>query len=81
MVDFTWKPVKHYIETVMQIKSTDEEPIYLSEYNAETLAQIIEDQHKITTYMKQQGSKQLYHILIFVDDLLMTLRFQNTVKY
>ena len=53
MVDFTWKPVKHYIETVMQIKSTDEEPIYFSEYNAETLAQIIEDQHKITTYMRQ----------------------------
>ena len=59
MVDFTWKPVKHYIEIVMKIKSTDEEPIYFSEYNAETLAQIIEDQHKIII-MKQQGNKQLY---------------------
>ena len=76
-----WKPVKHYIETVMQIKSTDEEPIYFSEYNAETLAQVIEDQHQIITYMKQQGSKQLYQLLIVVDDLLMSLRFQNTVKY
>ena len=60
MVDFTWKPVKHYIETVMQIKSTDEEPIYFSEYNSETLAQIIEDQHKKICFTKQQGSNQLY---------------------
>ena len=28
-VDHSWVPVKHYIEKVMKVKDTKEEPIYL----------------------------------------------------
>ena len=61
-VDYTWKPVKEYIEKVMKVKETDEEPIYFDHYNPEDLDKIINTQHKVIDYMKKQGHTKLYQI-------------------
>ena len=49
-VDMTWKPVKDYIEKHMKVQHTEEEPIYFDHYDPEALANILETQHKITTF-------------------------------
>ena len=36
-VDTTWDPVKKYIEKVMKVKHTKEEPIYFDQYDPEAL--------------------------------------------
>ena len=68
-VDYTWKPVKDYIEKEMQVEHTEEEPIYFPDYDPEALENIISTQHKIITYMKNQGKKKLFQILIVIDDI------------
>jgi hypothetical protein len=67
-VDASWVPVKHYIEHDMKVKNTKDEPIYFDHYDPAALQKIINTQHKITEYMKKQGHKKLYQILIIVDD-------------
>ena len=52
----------------MKVKHTDEEPICFQEYEPEALENRIDTQHKIITYMKKQGRKQLYQIIIIIDD-------------
>jgi hypothetical protein len=67
-VDLTWKPVKDYIEKHMKVKHTPEEPLYFDHYDPEALTTILENQHKITNFMKKRGDKKLFQILIIVDD-------------
>ena len=67
-VDLTWRPVKDYIEKHMKVKHTPEEPLYFDHYDPEALATILENQHKITNFMKKRGDKNLFQILIIVDD-------------
>ena len=40
----------------------------MDHYNPETLADITDIQHKITDYMKMQNHKQLFQILVIVND-------------
>jgi hypothetical protein len=67
-VDYTWQPVKEYIEKVMKVKESEEEQIYFDHYNQEYLQNIIDTQHKVIDYMKKQGRTKLYQILIIIDD-------------
>ncbi len=67
-VDLTWRPVKDYIEKHMKVKHTQEEPLYFDHYDPEALATILDNQHKITNFMKKRGDKKLFQILIIVDD-------------
>jgi GTPase SAR1 family protein len=67
-VDMAWGPVKHYIEKVMKVRNTTEEPIYFDHYNPAALEKIIDTQHKIAEYMKKQEFKKIFQILIIVDD-------------
>jgi hypothetical protein len=67
-VDASWTPVKHYIEHDMKVKNKPEEPIYFDHYNPEALNKIIQTQHKVTEFMKKNGHKKLYQILVVVDD-------------
>ena len=67
-VDYTWHPVKDYIEKEMKVQHTEEEPIYFGDYDPDALENIINTQHKIITYMKKEGRKKLYQILIVIDD-------------
>ena len=53
----------------MKVKNTKDEPIYFDHYDPAALQKIIHTQHKITEYMKKQGHKKLYQILIIIDDM------------
>ena len=67
-VDSVWIPVKKYIETEMKI-DTKKEQIYFEEYSATDLKNIIDTQHKIIEFMKSKKDKNLFQILIIIDDM------------
>jgi hypothetical protein len=67
-VDYTWQPVKDYIEKDLKLKETPEDTFYFDHYNEHALQNIILTQHKIITYMKSKGHTKLYQILIIIDD-------------
>ena len=67
-IDYTWAPVKKYIEHEMKAVETDDDKFYFSEYDSGALENIIETQHKITNYMKKHKYKTLFQILIVIDD-------------
>ena len=67
-IDYTWAPVKKYIEHELNAIETDDDKFYYSEYDPGALENIIETQHKITNYMKKHKYKTLYQILIVIDD-------------
>jgi GTPase SAR1 family protein len=65
-VDSTWKPVKDYIRD--HIKPNEREKIYFDSYEPSELEQVIKTQQKVIDYQKEQKHKDLYQILIVVDD-------------
>ena len=66
-VDDGWKPVKQYIEETMKV-NTDREQVYFENWDEAALRRIIDQQRKITQVSKQMKMKQLYQILILIDD-------------
>ena len=67
-VDYTWQPVKHYIEHDLKLKETADDKFYFDHYDEAALENIILTQHKIITYMKSKGHSKLYQVLIIIDD-------------
>ena len=65
-VDHSWEPVKNYIEKDLKI-NTEKEKVYF-EYNHEDLEHIISTQFKLIDHLKKQDYKNLYNILIVIDD-------------
>ena len=65
-VDNTWKPVKEYIRD--HIKPNDREKCYFDSYDPAELEQVINTQKKVIDYQKEQKHKDLYQILIVIDD-------------
>ena len=65
-VDSTWKPVKDYIRD--HIKPGDREKCYFDSYDPAELEQVINTQKKVIDYQKEQKHKDLYQILIVIDD-------------
>ena len=66
-VDNTWKPVKDYIR--YHTKPSGREKCYFDSYDPEELEQVINTQKKVIDYQKEQKHKDLYHILIVIDDV------------
>ena len=62
------RPVKQCIEETMKVP-TDREQVYFEDWDEAALWQIIRQQRKITETSKQLKMKQLYQILILVDEL------------
>ena len=58
-VDYSWVPVKDYIEKEMKVIHSDEEPIFFDHYNPEDLQNVIDTQHKISKYMKEKDYKKI----------------------
>ena len=79
-VDTTWDPVKKYIEKVMKVKHTDEEPIYFDHYNPGALENIITTQHKLAEYMKRNGHNKIFQILVVIDDFADSPQFTRQSK-
>ena len=64
----------------MEIKHTDEEPIYFDNYNPADLERIIDTQHKIAEYMKSHDHKQIHQILVVIDDFADSPNFSRQSK-
>ena len=80
-VDYSWSPVKDYIDKVMKVRETKEEPIYFNSYDPQALEQIVSTQHKVAEYMKKQDDKKkIYQILIVIDDFADDARFTRHDK-
>ena len=56
-IDDTWAVVKKYIEREMDIKHTDEDPIYFDNFEEKDLKNIIDTQKGIIKYMKEKEYK------------------------
>ena len=65
-VDSTWKPVKDYFQN--HIKPNDIEKMYFDSHEPSELEQVIKTQQKVIDYQKEQKHKDLYQILIVIDD-------------
>ena len=65
-VDSTWEPVKDY--TRDHINPNDREKCYFDSYDPSALGQVIKTQQKLTDHQKEQKHKDLYQILVVVDD-------------
>ena len=79
-VDYSWAPVKDYIDKVMKVRETKEEPIYFDHYDPQALEQIVSLQHKVAEYMKKQDNRKVYQILIIIDDFADDPRFTRQDK-
>ena len=66
-VDDTWTAVKKYISDVMKVDA-EKEQIYYEEYDPVALKKIIETQHKVIDFQKKNKQKELFSVLIVVDD-------------
>ena len=66
-VDDTWTAVKKYINDVMKVDAENEQ-IYYEEYDPVALKKIIETQHKVIDFPKKNKQKEIFSILIVVDD-------------
>ena len=66
-VDDTWTAVKKYISDVMKV-NTEKEQVYFEEYDPIALKKIIETQHKVIDFQKKNKQKELFSILIIIDD-------------
>ena len=65
-VDSTWKPVKDYIR--YNIKPNDRDRCYFDKHEDSELEQVIKTQQKVIYYRKEQKHKDLYQILVVIDD-------------
>ena len=66
-IDSSWKPVQDYIEKDLKIDGS-KEPFFFDKWEPETLNEIVETQKRVIEESKKQKIKQLYGILIVVDD-------------
>ena len=66
-VDDTWRAVKKYISDVMKV-DTEKEKVYYEEYDPIALKHIIETKHKVIDFQTKNKLKELFSIVIVVDD-------------
>jgi hypothetical protein len=65
-VDHTWNSVKEYIRK--ELKPNEKEDYLFGHYNPEALEEIINRQHQVVKYLKDNDQKKLFNILIVCDD-------------
>ena len=65
-IDSIWDPVKEYIKK--ELKPSKDEKYLFDHYDPKDLEKIIDQQYKITEYLKKQKKKKLYQILLIIDD-------------
>lgn len=79
-VDYAWSPVKKYIQDDLKLFENDKDKFYFDSYEPAQLQKIIDNQHKIIEYLKRNGKKKLYSILIVVDDFADSPEFSRHSK-
>ena len=58
-IDYTWNPVKDYIENHMKVVDSKDDPVYFNSYDPVALQNIIYTQHKVAEYMKKKNHKTI----------------------
>ena len=58
-IDYTWNPVKDYIENHMKVVDSKDDPVYFNSYDPAALQNIIDTQHKVAEYMKKKNHKTI----------------------
>jgi hypothetical protein len=66
-VDMTWNPVKDYLANELKQDAKKEKYLFDS-YQPHELMRIIDTQHKIVQFMKDNKMKKIFQILIIIDD-------------
>jgi hypothetical protein len=66
-IDSAWAPVKDYIENNLKVDGS-KEPFFFDTWEPEVLNEIVDTQKRVIEESKKQKIKQLYGILIIVDD-------------
>ena len=66
-VDSAWGPVKDYIEKDMKIDGS-KEPFFFDTWDNDVVKEIIDTQRRVIEESKKQKIKQLYGILVVIDD-------------
>ncbi len=66
-IDSVWAPVKSYIENELKVDGS-KEPFFFDTWDPSVLNEIVETQKRVVEECKKQKIKQLYGILIIVDD-------------
>ena len=77
-IDHTWRPVQDDI--AKELSPHEREAIYFDSYDPVELAAIIDKQHKVTAYLKSQGHKKMFQILIILDDFADSPEFTRQSK-
>ena len=67
-VDDMWNAMKKYIKDVMKVDSEKEPMIYFNHYGATALPKIIDTQHKVIEFQNKNKHKDLFSILMVIDD-------------
>ena len=75
-VDSVWTPGKNYIEKTLKI-DPKKEKIYFDDFNPTDLEEILDLQHKITKFQKDHDFKQLFSVLIIIDDFVDSVAFSR----
>ena len=79
-MDHTWQPVKEYVKNKMKVNDDDKDhPVYF-EYEPDALLKIIDTQTKVTNYMKKEGKKKMFQVLIIIDDFADNPQFSRSSK-
>ena len=66
-IDSCWKPVKDYIEKDLEVDGS-KEPFFFDTWEPDVLNDIVDTQKRVIEESKKQKIKQLYGILIVVND-------------
>ena len=76
-VDDNWTPVKRYITDHLKVDN-DKEKYLFDDYDSTALQNIIDTQHKVVEYQKKNKIKNLFSVLIVIDDMA---EDQRVMKY
>ena len=68
------------IEKTLKIDAKKEN-VYFDDFNPADCEEILNLQHKITKFQKDHDFKQLFSVLIIIDDFVDDTRFQGTTLY
>ena len=66
-VHMTWEPVKKYLANIFKQDEKKERYLF-DEYEPAELSRIIDTQHKVVQFMKDNKMQKIYQILIIIDD-------------
>ena len=78
-IDEAYKEVIRYIEKELKIDNKKEQYLF-DEYDPESLAHIIDTQHKVIEYQKKNKRNKLYSCLLVVDDFAEDKTFMRYSK-